>query len=370
VWPLVIIALAATFYGVARLKRDYVDFEVYQTAGARVLSAEPLYRTEDLHYQFKYLPAFAIAMIPLAPIEPEVAKAIWFALSVGLLMLFVDRSVQALPDRRCAVMTLKWLTALLIGKFVVKELVNGQSNVLLGVLLVSALVATQQDRRRLAGVLVGLAVFVKPYAILLLPWLAVTQGIAALLAAGTVLAAGLVLPAALYGWSGNLHLLAEWYRTVTGTTPENLLFPENISFATMWAKWLGPGRAASAWAVATSVAALGLAAGVWFKRKHVREPNYLEISLLMLLVPLLSPQGWDYVLILATPAIVLLVDRWRDMPAAWRTVTMAALALTSFSIFDLVGRAMYWRLMNLSVISVGAIALAASLARLRWRGLA
>jgi hypothetical protein len=109
---------------------------------------------------------------------------------------------------------------------------------------------------------------------------------------------------------------------------------------------------------------------VWLKRKPVREPNYLECSLLMLLVPLLSPQGWDYVLILATPAIVCLVDRWRDMSPAWRTVTIVALALTSFSIFDLVGRTMYWRLMNWSAVSIGAVALAASLARLRWRGLA
>ena len=47
-------------------------------------------------------------------------------------------------------------------------------------------------------------------------------------------------------------------------------------------------------------------------------PEYLECALLMLLIPLVSPQGWDYVLLLATPAVVCLVDRWREFPTIWR----------------------------------------------------
>jgi hypothetical protein len=48
------------------------------------------------------------------------------------------------------------------------------------------------------------------------------------------------------------------------------------------------------------------------RRRTVREPAYLEFGLLMLLIPLLSPQGWDYVLLVATPAVMILVDRWRE----------------------------------------------------------
>ena len=58
----------------------------------------------------------------------------------------------------------------------------------------------------------------------------------------------------------------------------------------------------------------------------------------MLLVPLLSPQGWDYVLLLATPAVVCLMDRWPRCHDGWRVVTGAALALMSLTIFDLMGR--------------------------------
>jgi hypothetical protein len=87
-------------------------------------------------------------------------------------------------------------------------------------------------------------------------------------------------------------------------------------------------------------------------------------------VPLLSPQGWDYVLLLGTPAIVCLCDRWRDLTPAWRVVVVVSLATTSFSIYDLYGRTLYLQMMALSVGSLGAIALAIALANLRRRRLA
>ena len=42
------------------------DFEVYWKAGIRARLAEPLYRSEDQHYQLKYLPGFAVLAIPQA----------------------------------------------------------------------------------------------------------------------------------------------------------------------------------------------------------------------------------------------------------------------------------------------------------------
>ena len=90
----------------------------------------------------------------------------------------------------------------------------------------------------------------------------------------------------------------------------------------------------------------------------------------MMLVPLLSPQGWDYVLLLATPAAVCLVDRFGEMPRTWRIITAVAFAFMSFTIFDLLGRALYARMMVLSVVSVAAIVLVGCLIAVRRRGLA
>jgi hypothetical protein len=368
VWPLLFVALAAILYR-ARIEREMVDFGVYRTAATRALSGEPLYRSEDGHYQFKYLPAFALAMAPFALVDPEAAKAIWFALSAGLLTAFLRWSVRALPERRRSDRVLLALTVLLMAKFYAHELMLGQTNILLGALLVAALLAVQVEHPYAAGVLIGVAAFVKPYALLLLPWLGFTYGLAPALAAMGVLAAGLLLPALVYGWSGNLHLLAGWFQTVTGTTTGNLLGADNVSLAAMWAKWIGVGPHAAALATMTTGVALGLVATVWIRRHLVNEPDYLEFALLMLLVPLLSPQGWDYVLLLGTPAVICLIDRWFDMSREWQMTTAVSLALMGLTIFDLMGRALYARFMALSIVSVAALSVAVALTHLRWRSL-
>jgi hypothetical protein len=106
------------------------------------------------------------------------------------------------------------------------------------------------------------------------------------------------------------------------------------------------------------------------QRRGIDEPDYLEFSLLLLLIPLISPQGWDYVLLLATPAVMMVTDRWRELHAPWRWVSGLALILMGFSLFDLMGRAAYGQFMALSLITVCAIVIAATLAQIRLRRLA
>jgi hypothetical protein len=116
---------------------------------------------------------------------------------------------------------------------------------------------------------------------------------------------------------------------------------------------LGPGAIAAGLAMAS--AGLALAAGwlIMWRRHAVAEPNYLETGYFLALVPLLSPHGWDYVLVIALPAYVCKIDRWRDLSSAWRVVALVGVFLTSFTIFDLLGRRLYTRLMDLSAVSVG-----------------
>jgi hypothetical protein len=106
------------------------------------------------------------------------------------------------------------------------------------------------------------------------------------------------------------------------------------------------------------------------RRTAVAEPSYLEAAYFFVLIPLLSPQGWDYVLLLALPAYVCLVDRWRDTAHAWRAVAMVGFILTSFVVYDLMRRPLYFFLLDWGAGSVGAVLIAASLIRLRSRALA
>ncbi|HUL75179.1 MAG TPA: glycosyltransferase family 87 protein [Vicinamibacterales bacterium] len=370
VWLAAAVAVSAALYLAIRQTRDLTDFEVYRTAGARVLEATPLYRPEDGHFVFKYLPAFAYAMVPFAIVGPEVARAAWFALSVACLVFFVAGSMRALPDRRRAMTPVLAWTIVVMARCDIRELSLGQTNALLGALLVAALLAVTRGSGRSAGALVGLATFVKPYTVLLAPWLAATVGLAALVASGLVVLFGLALPAASYGWVGNLDLLGAWFRTVTETTAPNLMLPENISFLSAWAKWIGPGPVATAAAAATTVGALAVVGMALLRRGPVRHPAYAEFALVLLLIPVLTPQGWDYMLLLATPAVICLVDRWGALPASWKVATTAALAAVALPMREIFGLAVTREVMGTGVLTLAALVLVAGLMRLRLHGAA
>jgi len=369
-WTLLAVAAGTVVYVVAE-ERNYIrDFGVYQTAAERALAGEPLYRADDGFYQYKYWPVFALAMAPFAFVPHELAKLLWFALSAGLIAWLIRLSIRLLPDRRLPEQALVWWTLLMTAKFIVRELCNGQTNALLGVLVVGAVAALRDQRVALGGALLGLAVFVKPYALITLPWLAMTRGRIAVAAAAGVLAAGLLLPAGIYGWHGNLTLLADWYRTVSSTTADTLSVRENMSFASLYAKWLGPGRTVVLLSLASSLAAGALAWFVWWRRDRVRAPDYLDVGFLLVLVPLLSPQGWDYVLLMATPALVCLVDRFGAVSGPWRAVTAGGFLLTSLMLFDIYRRTAYVALTDGGAMTVGGILLALGLVHLRARSLA
>ena len=367
----VIVLIVAGAYGLVRLNRDeLVDFAVPRTAAVRYLAHEPLYRPDDGHYQYKYLPAFAQFMVPFTWVPKPVGEVVWFALTAAMAAAFVHLSLIALPDRRVSSKVLVWLTVLLTGKFFVKELAFGQFNLPVGLLLIGAVIAVQHGRGLAAGAAIAAGVFVKPYALVLVPWLARTSGWRPFVPFTLVMAAGLILPALTYGWDGNLTLLHEWYRTVTDTTAPNLLSADNISFASMWAKWLGPGPQASTLALGSVVTSVAAGGAVMLRRRNVAEPNYLEAAYFCVLIPLLSPQGWDYVLLLGLPGYMLLVDRWRDLSTGWRAVALTGFVLSSFLIFDVLRRTLYIRLVELGAGSVGAVLIAACLIRLRWKAVA
>jgi len=293
---------------------------------------------------------------------------------VALYMWLVVRVVDALPGRRLAHGVLIAWTVVLTGKFIVRELVNGQIDVVAGALVFASFLAFERRRPIAGGLLAGVAAIAKPYALIMLPWIAVTQGAAAIAAAVGVVIAGLLLPATVYGWTGNLELLRSWYVTVSSETPTTVANRENISFAGLWARTIGWGPAAGVLSLVMSVVSLAVAAGVWWRGRamnsDIERPAYLDVGLLLLLVPLVSPSGWDFVVLIAAPAIVCLVDRFTLMTPAWRTVTVVGFALTSFLIYDVVGRAAYIALAGSGAGTIGAMLLVASLVNLRVRKLA
>jgi hypothetical protein len=355
---------------IKRPNRDLLDFEVYRVAGIRAAAGESLYRESDGHWQFKYLPAFAFAIAPLAQLPRTAARGIWFFASVAFLVVLVSRSYAMVPGRRRRAAFLVWCVILFMGKFMVREVGLGQTNLLLAVLVLSALACWTGGRDVAAGALLAAAAVVKPYAVLFLPYLVARRKWHAAVGFGVVLVGAMALPALSYGWSGNLAQFYAWWVTVTTSTAPNLINPDNISIAGMYAAWLGVGVPATWLGVVTALALLAACAWAVTRGSSVESPDYLDAAMLMFAIPLLSPQGWDYVLIVSTPAVMLLLDRLDllDRPIQW--LLWGSMGVLGLTFWDVLGREPYRLLMMSRVLTLCALFELGVVVHLRARRLA
>jgi hypothetical protein len=346
------------------------DFEVYWTAGWRAARAEPLYRAADGVYRLLYFPAFAVLAIPIGALPLAAAKMVWFAASVMALCALLWLSLKALPERRRPIWWLVLVAIVGLGKYYAEELVLGQVNLMLALVVTCAIVALAARREALAGWLLALAVVVKPYALILLPWVAARRQIASTLAAAIGIVGSLVLVSVIYGVGGAIDLHRDWWWAVTDRTAGTLTHSDNVSVASMYAKWFGIGTLADGLTAATSAILLLSAVVVFHARRRVARPDGLEAALLLTLTPLLSPQGWDFVLVVSTPAIVYLANYHDTLPRPLRLLSAAAVAVIGLTLFDLLGRRLLYTLLELSVLTLAVFVVIASLCTLRLRQVA
>jgi hypothetical protein len=228
----------------------------------------------------------------------------------------------------------------------------------------------RSGRDAAAGFVLALAVVVKPYAAIFVPWLAMRRNRAAFATMSAALVVLLLLPAVRYGWQGNLLLLRDWWQTVTTTTAPNLVNADNVSLSAMFTKWLGQESAAPKLAALAGGLLLVLTAIVMAGRGVLKTPDTLEGSMLLLLIPLLSPQGWDYVFLIGTPGVMLLINDAAALPRGLRLATIAAIAVVGLTIYDLVGRDAYATFMQLSIVTICVVIEVVALATLRFRRVA
>jgi hypothetical protein len=365
---LAMIAVTAVLaFGFDRLPGEMRDFEVYWTAAGRAAAGESLYRIGDGHYQFKYLPAFAVLIAPVAWLSLPMAKAAWFVISVGLIVTLVALAIAILPARRRPAWVLTTILLIAMGKFFGHELVLGQVNLLFGVIATSSILTMRSGSGAAGAILFVAAAAVKPYAVVFLPWIVLVRGRRALAAATAGLATLLVLPLLFYGPRGTVDLHRAWWTTVTTSTAPNLTNADNVSIAGMFAKWIGAGPAASLASLAVATVLLALALFVVSRRRGITHPEVLEGSLLLTLIPLLSPQGWDYVFLVATPAVALFANYDDRLPRTLRWITWTAVAAIGLSLFDIMGRDQYAAFMAWSIVTLCFIVLVSALTALRIR---
>lgn len=367
-----LIAGAATIFVaavyVARVRDGMADFAVNYQAGQRLAAGETLYQTVDGHYMFKYLPFSALLYLPLAALPFEAAKAIWFGLSVAA-MLVMFRLGRQLVSREAA-SYLAIVSGLVLAKYFLHELRLGQINALITLIMMLAIRALTRPGDRqdaIAGALAGLATALKPYAALLLAYLVITRRWTSVAAGLAVLGVSLAVPAVFYGIDGNLRVLGEWASTLSASTPDLLTNTDNVSVVAFFTKWTGdPTRALPLAGLLLGV--LGLLTLVVIRRGGQQQhAPVLDGAMVLTLIPLVSPLGWDYTFLMALLATMLLVHHFDSFPVAARVLLAANFAIIALAVYDIMGRQAYATFMQWSVTTLNFLIIVGGLTYLRVR---
>ena len=370
------IALCAGLF-ILRGRLGMVDFEVNCEAGKRLRAGETLYRGEDGHYQFKYPPFSALLYVPVSFLRPAAAKTAWFLVVLGSTILVFHLSfILARPEARQAPL-LRIIPPLILAKCFLRELSLGQINALITALMLGMVLIVVRSGGRppawrggAAGGLWGVSTALKPYAAIFLPYWVLRGKWRALGAGFTALALAFLGPAIYYGFSGNLLVHREWVNSLSRSTPSLFDTQDNISLIAMFTKWTGrPGLSGTLYFLGVAALALGFL-GLMARSRKVKDPMVLESGLLLALIPLVSPLGWDYTLLSSVLVIMLVLKNYVALPGPGRVFLIVNFCVFGLSLYDLMGRELYAQFMALSIPTVNALVFIGYAAWLRAKELA
>lgn len=372
-WTIFAFAVLLTIFTL-KVKDEMVDFEVNYWAGLRLRSGETLYRIEDGHYQFKYSPFSALLYLPLSFLPLTVAKATWYALIIfsSFLLIYLCRNLLHIQNKSY-LYTL--VPPLILARYFLRELQLGQINAFLTMLLVLmvwALASEEKSPQKGAswgGVLWGLTTVFKPYALIFLPYFVIKKKWTTLLNGIVVLALSLIVPSLFYGFSGNIKVIQEWASTLTQSTPHLLDSQDNISLLGFLMKWTGSHKLSLLVFAAVVIGLSLILFNLVVKGKGRKEALVLDCSLLLSLIPLLSPLGWDYTLLMSILGVMICVVHFFDYSKFWKAFLVLNFTVIAFSLYDILGREIYAQFMSWSVITINFLILMGYLAFLRWKGL-
>jgi hypothetical protein len=356
-----------------RVKNEMVDFEVNYQAAKRLRQGETLYRASDGHYQFKYMPFSAFLYLPLSLLPLSVAKGIWYGISLVSLALVFFLALKLLHLDKKKSLTIGFLSFLILARYFFRELQLGQINALITFLLlltVSLLVRGKNLGRWQAGsgIFLGLSTALKPYAAIFFPYFIIRKKGLALALGIIVLIFALLAPSFFYGLEGNFKVLGEWQSSLRASTPSLFSSQDNISLIGFFTKWTGRQNLSLALYLLAIAVLGGLVFSLLLVKVKTPEPELLDGFLLLGLIPLISPLGWDYTLLSWAPAVMLILAHFDKYRPIWKAFLGLNFAVIALSLFDLMGRESYARFMSWSVITVNFLVLIGCLAYLRIKG--
>lgn len=366
---LFVIALSIVYVAGIRWNHGMADFAVNYRAGQRLLRGETLYQIGDGHYMFKYFPSAALIYAPFTALPIELAMVVWFLLSLAA-FIAIFRIVDRLVPQKSGPYVLA-LAGAVLAKYIGHELRLGQINVFVTLVMLASLESLLGSplwrAEIIAGALAGVAVAIKPYAALLVLYLLVTLRWRSVAAAVVAFAACLVLPSAFYGLAGNIRELHAWASSLSVSTPSLLTNVDNVSVLAFFTKWTGdPAHALTLTLVTLGALALATMATILAGWRR-RDGCVLDGALILLLIPLISPLGWDYTFLMALLAVTLVVNYRAAFAKPIQWLLAANFAIVALALYDTMGRFLYGLFMHWSVTTINFLIVIPALVYLRMR---
>jgi hypothetical protein len=239
------------------------------------------------------------------------------------------------------------------------------------VFMVWFLVSEKEGKHRLndvySGALWGLALSLKPHSLIFLPYFVLKKKWKSLMSGLGVLFLTLLVASISYGLSGFITVLRDWAEILAGSTPGLFTSQDNISLAALFMKWTGNQELSLVLAGAAVVLLAFLVFALILKGRGLERAPVLECSVLLILIPLISPLGWDYTLLVSALGVMILIQSFFEFSKAWRVVLGVNFFIIAFSLFDIMGRELYAKFMLWSVITLNFLIIIGYLSFLRFR---
>lgn len=357
-----------------KVKNDMIDFQVNYEAGKRLRLGETPYRFEDGHYMFKYLPSSAVLYLPLSYLPLDLAKGIWYFFIIFCSIAIVRLSFSLVPSTIEKLKRLMVIPPLILIKYFFREIDLGQINTLVTLILLFMIwyldrqIQDKSPREDIyAGLLWGIAVALKPYALIFLPYFLIKGRWKSLLSGMSMLSVAILIPALYYGLKGNFIVLDEWISTLSQSTPTLLTTWDNISIIAFFNKWTGDPKLSLVLAMIVLSILAFLVLILIIMGKRVEKAVVLECSILLILIPLASPLGWDYNLLMSILGIMIIVQYFPKYTKIWRILLVCNFLIIFFSVYDIIGKDLYSAFMSLSLTTLNFLTLIGYLAFLRFK---
>jgi hypothetical protein len=159
----------------------------------------------------------------------------------------------------------------------------------------------------------------------------------------------------------------EWFVTLSQSTPTQLTGGDNISVIAFFSKWLGSPAQALVPSVIVLAGLALLMLAVIRRGRQRRDRAVLECAMLLTLIPLISPLGWDYTFLMSLLAVALLINSFPRLERPAQVLLAVNFAVIALTVYDLMGRQPYKAYMQWSVTTVNFVVIVIALAYLRFR---